>query len=144
MKQDMTMKEMALDCHPTKSCYLVYGSDSYKEQVEQETKDDPIMLGSMVLKEKSVVTYLGDELSAGGLAASVEATIQTREAKVKGAIYELCALCEDYRMQVEGGMMGALDIYNTFIVSSLLNNSSVWITSSRILSSDLILYRTCL
>ena len=127
MRLDMTMKEMALDCHPTKSCYLVYGSDSYKEQVEQETKDDPIMLGSMVLKKKSVVTYLGDELSAGGLAASVEATIQTREAKVKGAIYELKALCEDYRMQVVGGMMGALDIYNTCIVSSLLNNSSVWI-----------------
>ena len=74
-----------------------------------------------------MVTYLGDELSEGGLAESVEATIQVREAKVKGAIYELKALSEDYRMQVVGGMLGALDIYNTCIVSSLLTNCSVWV-----------------
>ena len=30
-------------------------------------------------------------------------------------------------MQVVGGMLGALDIYNTCIVSSLLNNCSVWV-----------------
>ena len=35
------------------------------------------------------------------------------------------ALCDDYRMQVVGGILGALDIYNTCIVHSLLNNCSV-------------------
>ena len=59
------------------------------------TKEDPIMFGQIKLQRKGVVTYLGDELSEGGLAASVEATIKAREAKVKGAIYELKALCED-------------------------------------------------
>ena len=127
MRLYMTMKEMALKIQPSKSCYLVYGSSQYKQQVEEETKEDPIMFGSIPLQRKAVVTYLGDELSEGGLAESVEATILAREAKVKGAILELKALCEDYRMQVVGGMLGALDIYNTCIVSSLLNNCSVWV-----------------
>ena len=85
------------------------------------------MFGQILLQRKAVVTYLGDELSEGGLAASVEATIKARESKVKGAIYELKALCEDHRMQVVGGVLGALDIYNTCIVPSLLNNCSVWV-----------------
>ena len=127
MLLDAAMKEMSLEIHPSKSCYLLYGSTEYKKQVEQETAEDPIMFGHILLQRKTVVTYLGDELSEGGLAESVEATIIAREAKVKGAIYELKTLCEDYRMQVVGGMLGALDIYNTCIVPSLLNNCSVWV-----------------
>ena len=113
MRLDAAMKEMSLEIHPSKSCYLLYGSTKFKQQVEQETVDDPLMFGQILLQRKAVVTYLGDELSEGGLAASVEATIKARESKVKGAIYELKALCEDHRMQVVGGVLGALDIYNT-------------------------------
>lgn len=124
---DTSLKEMALESHPTKSGYLVCGSRQFKKLVEEETKEDPIMLGSIPLQRKAAVTYLGDELSEGGLAASVDATIEAREAKVKGAIYELKYLCEDYRMQVVGGMLGAICIFNSCIVSSLLTNCSVWV-----------------
>ena len=127
MRLDAAMKEMSLEIHPSKSCYLIYGSSKFKQQMEQKMRDDPIMFGDIQLQRKTVVTYLGDELSEGGLAASVEATIKAREAKVIGAIYELKALCEDYRMQVVGGVLGAIDIYNTCIVPSLLNNCSVWV-----------------
>ena len=60
------------------------------------TKQDPIMFGTIPLKRKPAITYLGDEIHEDGLEASVEATIIGREAKVKGAIYELRALCEDF------------------------------------------------
>ena len=127
MRLDAAMKEMSLEIHPSKSCYLIYGSSKFKQQIEQKMRDDPIMFCDIQLQRKTVVNYLGDELSEGGLAASVEATIRAREAKVIGAIYELKALCEDYRMQVVGGVLGAIDIYNTCIVPSLLNNCSVWV-----------------
>ena len=45
------------------------------------------------------MTYLGAELSKVGLAASLTATVNARETKVKGAIFELKALSKDYRMQ---------------------------------------------
>jgi hypothetical protein len=50
---------------------------------------------------------------------------------VKGAIYELAAVCADYRMQVVGGMIGAINIWNVCIVSSLLSNCSVWTEISK-------------
>ena len=61
-----------------------------------------------------------------GLTASVDATVMDRMAKVKGSIFELKALCEDYRLQICGGMMGALDIFNMAICPSLLANCGMW------------------
>ena len=72
-----------MEIHPSKSCYLIYGCSKFKQQIEQKMRDDPIMFCDIQLQRKTVVNYLGDELSEGGLAASVEATIKARE-----AIYE--------------------------------------------------------
>ena len=65
MLLDAAMKEMSLEIHPSKSSYLLYGSAEYKKQVEQETAEDPIMFGPILLQRKAVVTYLGDGLSEG-------------------------------------------------------------------------------
>ena len=84
------------------------------------------MLGKVVLNEKGSEAYLGDILSSQGLRASTEASIRDRAAKVKGSIYELRSLIEDFRMQVVGGMTAAIDLYESCIVSSLLTNSGTW------------------
>jgi hypothetical protein len=131
IKLDTMIKEKSLGVHSDKSGYLVCGPKKFKEHVEEETKDDPIMFGQFPLQHKSVKNYLGDQLSDMGLADSVEVTILARVGKGKGAIYELAAVCADYRMQVVGGMIGAIDIWNVCIVSSLLSNFSVWTEISK-------------
>ena len=120
-------QELCLEIHPTKSCYLVMGSPEYKDAIEREVQKTPIMFGEVALKRESCVTYLGDELHEGGLEASVEATIQARQGKVRGSIQALCALWGDYRMQVVGGAVGAIKVFEACIVSSLLNNAGTWI-----------------
>ena len=73
-----------MQIHPSKSNYLVAGTTKYKEDVKEETDEDPIMFGEIELKRAQCVTYLGDELHEDGLAASVEATILARRGKVRG------------------------------------------------------------
>ena len=84
------------------------------------------MLGNIVMTEKKSEKYLGDIVCSEGLRASVEASIKERAGKVKGSIYELRALTEDFRMQVVGGMRAAIDIYESCIVASLLSNCGTW------------------
>ena len=74
-KLDRMVKEMCLEIHPTKSNYLVVGTTKFKNEVEAETKEDPIKFGEIELKRAECVTYLGDELHEDGLSASIEATI---------------------------------------------------------------------
>ena len=62
-----------------------------------------------------------------GLAASVGATINDRVGRTAAATHEIKAIPDDYRMQAVGGMMGAWDLWNLAVVSSLINNCSTGI-----------------
>ena len=123
MKLASLMMEKQLEVHPTKSGYLLFGSEQFKATCRLEIQESPVMLGKVHMKEKISEKYLGDILHSMGLKASVEATIKHREAKTKGAIYELRALVEDYRMQAVGGMQSAIELYEACIIPSLLSNA---------------------
>jgi hypothetical protein len=95
-----------------------------------EVQESPVLLGNITLKEKLTDKYLGDILNSMGLSASVDSTIKGREAKIRGAIYELRSLTEDFRMQSVGGCQAALDMYEACIIPSLLTNAGTWVEIS--------------
>ena len=74
-----------LKYHPRKSCYLVYGSENFKAQVQIEAEEEPVMLGENIIQEKPEEKYLGDIFSSMGLAESVESTVNERTPKVKAS-----------------------------------------------------------
>ena len=95
-------------CHPTKTCYLVYGSQKYQEQVKKELDQEPLMFGDFKVQSKESDVYLGVTLTAaGGLEAGKEATVAKRVARAQGAMFEAKSLIQDFRMQAIGGMEGA-------------------------------------
>ena len=126
IKLSMFLEEKQLEAHPKKTCYILIGSKKLKKNVRKEIEVNPFVLGKVAIKEKVCDKYLGDILSSGGVADSIDATVDEREGRVKGAIRELAALCEDFRMQITGGMMGALDLYESCIIPSLMANSGTW------------------
>ena len=101
--------ESQLDIHPdpSKSCYIVLGNKKWSSKTKEETKEQPLMVGQVKLQRSASLTYLGEIIHENGLSASVEATVDLRVSRVRGAIFEIKALCEDYRMQICGGMVGA-------------------------------------
>ena len=92
-----------------------------------EAEEEPVKLGAYTLQEKTEEKYLGDIFSSEGLSASIDATIKERAAKIKGSIYELRAVIEDFRMQAVGGMEAAIDLYESCIVPSLIANCATWL-----------------
>ena len=120
------VQESQLQVHPDKSTYSVFGSQKIKKIMRKEIEEQPLKIGDVQIKESITLTYLGDILHSDGLEASVEATVDERIAKIKGSIFELKALCEDFRMQICGGMRGAIDIFEACICTKLLANCGVW------------------
>ena len=53
--------------------------------------------------------------------------MKDREGKVRGSIYELRAIIEDFRMQSVGGIEAAIDLYESCVVPSLLANCATWL-----------------
>ena len=122
-----SLKGSLLTYHPSNPGYLIFGSEEFKAACRLEAQESPVRLGSIVMKEKIIEKYLGDLLDSRGLSASVESTVKGREAKTIGAIYELRSLTEDFRMQGVGGAQSAIDLYESYIIPSLLTNAGTWV-----------------
>ena len=127
IKLSNVMNEKQLKVHPDKTGYIVVGNSQYREQVQREVQQSPIMFGNIVTKSKMMDKYLWDVVHMEGLEASVNATIEDRIGKITASMHEVKAIIDDYRMQALGGMMGALDLWNLAIIPSLMNNCSTWI-----------------
>ena len=110
IKLSTMMKEKQLECHPDKTGYIVMGTEKFKEKVEKETCESPLVFGDFEVKEKKSDKYLGDWFDGRGLAESVETTIKAREGMVKTAIMEVSAIIDDFRMQAIGGIMAGFEL----------------------------------
>ena len=115
------MREKQLKIHPSKSGFLIFGSEQFKAACRLDIKKNSVKLGNIIMKEKLQDKYLEDILSSHGLSDSVKETKRKREAKIRGAAYELRALTEDFRMQA------ALDLYESCLIPSLLTNARTWV-----------------
>jgi hypothetical protein len=127
VKVDSVINSKQLKLNQDKTCYILFGRKKEVEMARKEIEGSPIMCGNFVTKEKVMDKWLGDIFHQGGLAASVHATIEDRKAKVKGACYEAAAIIEDWRAQVAGGFMGALDLFELAILPTLLYNAETWV-----------------
>ena len=126
--------EKGLEAHPDKTCYVVFGSKSYKDKVNAQLKTNPLYLGDFQVKRKESDRYLGQILHTSGVSTSCEATITDREGKIKGATFEVQSIVEDFKMQAIGGMMTAWELWERAMIPSLLSGAGTWtgITSAEV------------
>ena len=52
-------QEKGLETHPDKTCFIVFGSDNFKNKVNEELKSKPLKLGNFLVKQKQSDRYLG-------------------------------------------------------------------------------------
>ena len=90
--QKWSLKLKQLKLNPDKTSYILFGKKKELEVAREEISLSPIVCGNFTTKEKVMDKWLGDLFHQGGLAASVEATIEDRESKVKGAFPGPCLL----------------------------------------------------
>ena len=76
---------------------------------------------------KSADKWLGQQISEDGLAASVSATVEKREAKIKGAALEIANIVNDWRSEAAGGMNTALLLWESCVIPSLLQGAGTWV-----------------
>ena len=126
-KVNTIMKEHALQLNKDKSVLIVMGTKNQKKKIMEEIQKDPIMCGDVQMKVKVADKWLGQQLSSDGLAGSIEATVQAREAKIKGASLEVANIINDWRSEAAGGMNSALLLWEACIIPSLLQGAATWV-----------------
>ena len=85
------------------------------------------MLCGSVMKQDTKTKYLGDMLSANGLADSVFETVKSRTGIAMKSIFEIRSVIDDCRSRICGGLATGLLIWESAVVPRLLYNAEVWI-----------------
>ena len=102
------------------------GSKKQKQNIQTELENEPLMCGSIEVKLKDKVKWLGQILSTNGLADSVAATVAAREDKILAGGREIGQIIGDWRAHLVGGMETALFLWESCCVPSLLNGAGTW------------------
>ena len=126
-KINLVMKKHALKLNKDKSVLIIMGSKAQKKIILDELENNPIMCGEVKMNVKEADKWLGQQISSGGLAESVAATVAAREAKIRGAALEIANIVNDWRSEAAGGMNTAILLWEACIVPSLLQGASTWV-----------------
>ena len=119
--------EKGLQAHETKTTYVIIGTKGYRSEMEKEVSADPVKFGRLTCQPSGSEVYLGEVIHSQGLEAGVEATIDMRLGKVRGAMYKAKALIEDFKLQAIAGMEGAWILWERAIIPTLLSGCGAWI-----------------
>ena len=110
-----------------KTVYIIIGYKKETKKLRNDIDENPLTLSRVKLKEKVSEKYLGDQIHQDGLAMSVLSTLKYREGRTKASIIEARSIIEDCRIQVVGGALSGIDIWEMSIIPSLLTNSETWV-----------------
>ena len=130
-KVDFLVKQRGLQLNRDKSVCIILGSKKQKKEATEELKENPLKCGDFIIKEKEAEKWLGQLISAAGLADSVAKTVEAREGKIKGACMEIVTIVNDWRASTVGGMETALLLWEACCLPSLLHGAGTWTEMSR-------------
>ena len=148
-KMEAVAESKLLDYNVEKSCFLVIGSKKSAKEIQAQLTETPLMLCGSRMKQETKTKYLGDSLSAIGLAESVAETVKSRAGITVKSIFEIRSVIDDCRSLICGGLATGLLIWESAVVPRLLYNAEVWIdvndkTIKQLEDIQLRFYRTLL
>ena len=79
------------------------------------------MCGKSEMKQAEKKKWLGQQISARGLAESVAETVAAKEGKIKEACIEVANIVNDWRTEIVGGLETAMISWEVCIIPSLLH-----------------------
>ena len=127
MKLACMLQDKGLSAHPDKTCFIVFGNNTFKQKIEKELKKSPLMFGKFKVTQRVYDRYLGQTLHSGGLSSSSLATVEDRAGKIKGAALEIKSIIEEFEMQAMGGLMVAWELWYKALIPSLLSGAGTWL-----------------
>ena len=125
-KMEALAETKLLNFNLEKSCFIVMGNKKTRREMQEKVQDHPIHLCGINMKQEEQAKYLGDWLSALGLADSVAYTVKKRKGLAIHSIHEIRAVVDDSRSLVCGGLEAGLDIWEMAVLPMLLYNSECW------------------
>ena len=120
-----------MKCHPTKTKYMIVGSDVYIRRQETELAREPIKIQGFVVGRSYEEKYLGMKFSAEGSRKTIEKQIEFRFKEGDRKLGEVKTLLETPSMREFGFLAGVKVLFESIVRSSTLYSAGVWVNMTR-------------
>ena len=94
----------SLRLNEDKCVVITIGTKKQREETKIQLKTNPIMCGKFEMKQAEKEKWLGQQISAGGLAESVAETVAAKEGKIKAACIKVANIVNDWMTEIVGGL----------------------------------------
>ena len=125
-----TIESKQLKLNVEKCKLLVVGRGVAADRARAETDTFPIMMNQQKICRVAGEKYLGDWIADKGTSESADNTIQQRLKMIKATTCEILALAADLKSKYIGPAATALELWESLIISKLLNNAPTWVQLS--------------
>ena len=110
----------------SKSTYIVM--NDVDNVIKKELNEKPIKLCGKKMTQSQAITYLGEQISEKGVAASAKETIAKRYGRAKQLILEIKAIIEDCRSNREGAIFTGIQLFQLSVVPYIYYSSELWVS----------------
>ena len=129
-KMEAMAETKQLNFNEDKSVFVIFGKGKAKREMEENFKENPVLLYGKPMKCAKSERFLGDQMGET-LGESISATLNKRIGRATQSIYEIRDIVDDFRAKITGGIMTGLHIWEMAVIPFLLNNSSTWFSMKR-------------
>ena len=127
IKIESCLESKLLDPNTDKTVFIILGNKKSANKIREDISENPLILNNTVIKEKEQYKYLGDVIHMDGISASAHATVKEREGRITSAIIELKSIIDDCKLQIIGGALAGVEIWELAIIPSILTNAETWV-----------------
>ena len=136
-KIDETLKRKQLSVNYDKSKFLILGSRKFRKETLEETSENPMTMGGVVIEHSEKEKYLGDYIHENGCRESISETIKARMNGLNKKCDDIIAVSEAPLMGSTGNALPAIKLFEAQVIPALLHNSETWIDITETHIADL-------
>ena len=120
------MNELNVEVHPTKTRYMVVGSDDYKKRIRKELEESPIVIQGFEVEESHSEKYLGMMISSGGSSSTVREQMEYRLKECKAKVAMVRGMMDKPTMREIGYLAGIRTLFESIVTATALYSAGVW------------------
>ena len=127
----MGMNQLNVECHDSKTRYMIIGTKKYKEKMEAELEKNPIVIQGFPVKRSESEKYLGMYINAAGTRETVQQQMEGRIKECQGKMAQIREIIERPTMREVGYLASLRTLFESVISSTALYSAGTWVGSTK-------------
>ena len=125
------MNQLNVECHKTKTRYMIVGKPSYVEEMTRQLEEEPIVIQGFEVQRSWSEKYLGMFINANGARATVREQMEARLKECQGKVAVIKGLMERPTMREIGYLAGLRTLFNSVVTSTALYSAGTWVGATK-------------